>query len=351
MNKTNSREISFDIIKIIATFLVLFYHLEIIDMGYVQGEYYRASINYIITGVCAMSVPLFFMVHGALLLRKKYSIKVIMGRMIKLLTLLVIWSVIIFSSTQGILVSGYYVSFFKLIVSGSDYTTHLWFLRTMLILTLLLPILYKVYTYKYKILLQGIIIILLLCPFTYNLIILFANRFGWEYFSKYSITGVFTMYSVLYFLVGKIMYDSFKRNKVNGVLNKYVLPLLATITGWTFIIYESVTWTNLIGDLHDNVNSCFPTMGALLLAVGVFRLILNINISNKRLVNIIKTISDNILGVYLLHYPITILVEEYLDSEVPLMISLIIAILIFISIILVTMLIRKIPHVRKLMEI
>ena len=56
----------YDLLKIIAAFMVCFYHLAMLDVGVVTDEFYIPNVNKICLNLCAMSVPLFFMVNGAL---------------------------------------------------------------------------------------------------------------------------------------------------------------------------------------------------------------------------------------------------------------------------------------------
>ena len=81
----------YDLIKIVAAFMVCFYHLGLLDVGTVSEAFYVPNINKLILNLCAMSVPLFFMVNGALMLRRPYSIKEIFLRFLKIIFLYYFW--------------------------------------------------------------------------------------------------------------------------------------------------------------------------------------------------------------------------------------------------------------------
>ena len=73
MNK--KRNLNLDLVKAIAAFMICFYHLAGLNMGkIINGEYF-ININRIVTNLCVVSVPVFFMVNGALTLRRELTIK------------------------------------------------------------------------------------------------------------------------------------------------------------------------------------------------------------------------------------------------------------------------------------
>ena len=43
--------------------MVCFYHLGVLDVGIVKNTFYIPNFNKLILNLCAMSVPLFFMVN------------------------------------------------------------------------------------------------------------------------------------------------------------------------------------------------------------------------------------------------------------------------------------------------
>ena len=134
----------YDLIKIVAAFMVWFYLLGLLDGGTVSEAFYVPNINKLILNLCAMSVPLFFMVNGALMLRCTYSIKEILLRFLKIIFLYYFW--VFALNLVG-------VFFFQVeaiplteVLKGNRTTisVHMWFLRTIAILTLLVPAMKKI---------------------------------------------------------------------------------------------------------------------------------------------------------------------------------------------------------------
>lgn len=60
------RIIYLDLLKIIARFLVSFYHIGYyyLDYGFIQNTHYIPNLNRIIMNICAMSVPIFLLLVG-----------------------------------------------------------------------------------------------------------------------------------------------------------------------------------------------------------------------------------------------------------------------------------------------
>lgn len=341
----------YDLIKIVATFMVCFYHLGAVDVGCVGESFYVPNFNKIVLNLCAMSVPLFFMVNGALLLRKQYSYQKIIERFIKLVLLYIFWVVVV-----GIIGE----MFFKVenlsiieILNGqrNTMTVHLWFLRTMAILTLLTPIFYKLYESKYKKILYVVMILLFVFPFLYNSFVLIAKWFDINNVNNLPITGVFTLYSILYFLLGKIISDESARETVINVRRKIYVWMIV-ITGWSVLTIEVMLWSNLNKSVYDGVNSSFPTIGALLMSVGIFYLFSKIKVEKaEKIILVVKKISENIMGVYIFHLVAIAMVTKVIHSTGTLVGAIIMTLIVMSIAMMITVVLKKIPGIRKLLSI
>ena len=64
MQNSQNRIFGYDLIKTIAIFMIVFYHLGGIDIGTIEsGKYFLPNFNQFVLSICAASVPLFLMVH------------------------------------------------------------------------------------------------------------------------------------------------------------------------------------------------------------------------------------------------------------------------------------------------
>lgn len=116
------RDISLDIIKLISAYMVVFYHFGHIDKGEFINNQYHCTLGQYLLILCSSSIPMFFMVNGALLLNKEYSIEKIYSKAGKIALLTFVWSFIDFPS---------------------------WFMKTLIVLYLFYPVLIKIYRIEF----------------------------------------------------------------------------------------------------------------------------------------------------------------------------------------------------------
>lgn len=341
------RIIYYDLIKILAAFMVCFYHLGSLNMGYSDNSMYIPNLNKMIMSFCSMSVPLFFMVNGALLLRKKYSLKEILYKFIKIIFLYFIWSAIIDIIISALL--GEEISLnIRALLFGGKYSGHLWFLRTIAVLTLISPILKKMYDNKSKKILYSLLILLLIFPFLYNYMIVIGRYFNIQLFSNLNRTGFFTMYSIVYFILGKLLSDRLQSNKVKHKM----LPILSILIGWLLVTIEVILCTNMDKVVFDGVNASFPTIGPLFMSMGVFALISQVKLDKyKKIREIVEVIGVNIMGIYLFHNTFTVLFNRVVNIDIPIILSIILSMLIMAITLFITIVLKKIPIINKLLNI
>lgn len=267
-----------DLIKLMSAFMVTFYHFAHGRLDYNYNELssiYIPNIERCVMSCCAVSVPLFFMVNGALLLAKDRSFKEIMHKIVKIVILMAVWYVAKFPS---------------------------WFFKTLIILYLFTPLFRYLYVSKRKIL-YGILIALLIFPYLYNYMILWLNianininiNIGEHemHTSELTRTGLFTMYSIVYYVLGIIIHQSKQPQKrsVYGIL---------ILLGFAGLLMDVVLNTYIEHSMFDGVNSSFPTLGALSMSLGVYGLFKSFKYSNK-VKKFLSILSPYVLSIYLLH--------------------------------------------------
>lgn len=331
-----------------AIFMVSFYHLGKLDMGYDINRLYLPNLNRIIMNFCAMSVPLFFIINGALIFNKDITIKKTIYRSIKTLLLYYIWILILSIINNNILGIENDISIINILYGGEESIGHLWFLRTLAILNLLVPVLKKFYDMKNRILLRLIIMLLLIFPFLYNYLIVIGKYFDIPIIRNLNRTGLFTMYSILYLIIGGIL-----PKKVNNIKNIKLISIILLFVGLSFVTIEGIIMTNIEGVLFDGVNSSFPTIGALMMSVGIFCLASKINFDKyPKISHIINIIGGNVMAVYIFHLTIILWINKnFIISSIKLFQSIFINIAIILICILLGILLKKIPIIRLLLRI
>ena len=273
-----------DWLKLIAAWLVVFYHLSYyrIDYAYVPGAVYWPNLNRIAMCFASCSVPIFFLVNGTLMFRRHRPWREPLLKACKILALILIW----------------YLADFPY-----------WFFRTLIILYLLFPML-QLLKERRPLLLRLLCLAVFGMPFCYNLLLMILKGLALadlapDWTADLTVTGCFTMYSILYFCMGPHLAKSKK------------WPLAVCLVwigiGWFLVAAECVIYTNTYRAVWDGVNSAFPTVGAGMLAVGVFMLARHIpaHFGEKFL----RWVGEGVLAVYLLHMALIHLVSNFLPSE------------------------------------
>ena len=271
--------------------MIVFYHLGGIDIGEIEpGNYYYPNLNKFILSFCAASVPLFLMVHGALILPKQLDFKKSILKAAKMLLLLLFGKVIL----QHVILNKLF--------SIEEEMVHFWFLGT----------LGMVYLASYvmnqsKWLCYFLLSLLVIYPFFSNLINDLIVFFRPD--TKFIIIrhdGFFTLYALVYFYLGYYLRDKSISN---------YLVFIAIILGLLFINFEDFVMSNYFQIMFDNVNGSFPTIGALILSSGFFCLFKDFSINHFYLQKVVIIIGSNTLYIYLFHVLIILLLWKYTELD------------------------------------
>ena len=328
LQQNSGRYISLDIIKLVSAFMIVFYHLDsYINLGSFVNGSYQISSEQIILCLFSAAVPLFFMVNGALLLNKTYSTEKIYIKAAKVALLVFVWQFLDFPS---------------------------WFFKTLIVLFLLYPILNRLDKAKNKIWRNLVMIALFLFPFLYNLVMV-CLELWWPDFSFVILgkalslqtlplrSGFFTLYAILYFLLGGILF----RKKLGNIVSA-----ISLIAGWALVIFDVVASSNYTGTIQDAVNACFPTIGAMLISIGIFNLFRNFdNIKSETFKSIVSNLGQYVLPIYLFHMHIIFKVYTTLLSiKLNIVIIFALAVLNMFACCLIGWILKKIPLVKELLK-
>lgn len=291
MRNNQDRIIGYDLIKTFAIFMIVFYHLGGIDFGNVEaGVYYYPNFNKFLLSFCSSSVPLFLMVHGALILPRHLTFWESLYKAFQMLILFLFGKFVL-----QYLITEYYFSI-------EDKMVHFWFLGTLGMVYLFSYFLNRIHWLRIVCL-----SFLLVYPFLYNLlvdIILFLEPNPHVHISEHD--GFFTLYALVYYYLGFY----FKDNNIQP-LYSYILIFL----GLLLINLEVILFSNYYHIVYEGVNSEFPTIGALLLSLGIYCRFVRVKITYNKIHNIISFIGSNTLGIYMFHVLIIFLIRKYTLCE------------------------------------
>lgn len=143
-------------------------------------------------------------------------------------------------------------------------------METLIILYLLYPVFKFIYD-KYFIITKFILGTLFVFPFLYNFIIVIFKLLSiinlpiieGVALHTFPRTVFFTMYSILFFYLGAI-----------SERMKFKIPMSVCIFliffGLIECLFETTIMSNYTHTIYDNINSCFPTIGSLSMAIVFF---------------------------------------------------------------------------------
>lgn len=310
----SDRILYLDFIKFVAAFLTVFYHLSYynLDYGFKPNEIYYPNFSRIIMCFASCCVPLFFITNGALMFARQRTIKGTYAKIFKIAFLIIFWSFLNFPS---------------------------WFFKTLCILYFLFPFFQYFYAHSKKIYFS-ICGIILIFPYMYNFALMITQAIGLKEINfigttvpiaSLERTGFFTLYSIVYFLLGPVL----SKMKNSPVYIDFIL----IFSGLFLVVLECTIYTNLNNTMFDGVNAAFPTIGTLLLSVGMFLSFKKF--SFKGIAKPLHFVCNGIFAIYISHnYIISILPSSFKE---PLIVSIIVTFVICIVGATVGKLASKIP--------
>ena len=280
--KEKKRIFGYDALKVLAAFLVVLYHTGMLDVGYREGVYYYPNLTQIFRLFCACGVPLFFMVNGALTVRKGYDLKKTAVKAARSIFVGFFWGLV-----MQVIVAIRHNDWSAYAPINSYY----WFMYTLAIL------------YVVSFLFGKLPVWCRWCAVAFLLIFPFGTNLAWDIIilrdpsaimPKWGHVGFFTLYSVVYLYLGDYLRNDDKH------INKWLLILPAAI-GLALLALEATAVTNYSHVPFDSGNYCFPTFGALLLSVALFVWVKDLRLKEGALKRYISFLADNSLGIYIFH--------------------------------------------------
>lgn len=294
MKSIYERVLGYDIIKALAIFLIVLYHLNSVDFGQVPNDgWYFPNVTKFIYAICSSGVPLFFMVSGALQSTKIMMLSKCIKKSMRLLIVAVGWSLLFTCVLYPVLRGSDYPSI-------GQFQNYYWFLYTLAILYWITFLLGKSKTIRVI-----VVSLLILFPFFSNFIWLIIIAVDPNVsLPSWGHTGVFTLYSVVYYYLGSYLasHDITRKTSIS-----------VTIIGVFLVNFEVIVRSTYEGYVYDGVNASFPTIGALFISAGLFSILKTIKKENCPYVcNLLSFVGKNTIGVYIFHLFFVWLVSSYL---------------------------------------
>ena len=353
MNKNNSfanRDIRFDLLRILASFMVVFLHVSASEWYTTPPQSFNWFIMNLYDSFVRSAVPLFFMLSGAFMFKKEVNIKYLyIKKIIPLVVIYIVWSFLYAVDYYGIFaLKEVEIKPFLITCINSYY--HMWFIPVLIGIYVLQPILYALVNFekgkfiKYYLVIFFIIGILkpTFAEFFQNsdLGLLILNKIPYELVSH---TG--------YVILGHYIANIIKiKLKSATSISIFLVTVIISTTVCQIVAIKSGKPSDL---LYDNF-----MLPVFIEAILIFSLFKNSNfsfISSDKLKFIISKLSSLTLGVYLMHPFIINQLSQKLNFNVlsfsPIASIPIVSIVTMLVCLTISYVIIKIPIINKILKL
>lgn len=324
MKKT--REYAFDILRVISMIMVIIIHIANVycrSFGMISTKSYLISL--IFNTICRVSVPIFFMISGSLLLDRSFNKEKYLKRVLKYVILIVVWD-IIYLVWEYFYLGITYDKLYMLVID--PYRAHLWFLYTILVLYAIQPLLKLIMDKS-----NNVVKIILLTVWIILSLASMINPYVAKFFTIFSYIG--------YFIIGKYLYDFIKKYD----LRKYNISLvLIMIICFSISIWMNYSLSIKLNQFY-NLFFAYRTPFIMISSFALYVLIIS-NYRKDSLNKFITGLSDLSLGVYLIHgIFLDVTVKIFIYSSINSLIGIpIFTVIIFVLSIISTFIIKKIKY-------
>lgn len=343
-----------DLLETIAIFLVILCHTPLYELNLISPSGY---IVYLLNTIKTVGVPLFFFINGYLLFSKKFDLRRHLCKIIHLVIITIFWGAL-----AAIVLNNFQITSISSLVAAKSHLSYLWFMGALIIIYLFFPILKVTYDHKP----QYILYFIIMCA-----IFTFGNTLLNQLYTLYSSallhqsaihydTNFFNMfnpfqgihgYTLVYFCLGGLAY--YYREKVLAISQKRrnLIASIGITIGIVGLFLTGVMYTKTAGYYWDIVFNGYDSIFALCLALSVYLLALNwSNTRHKTLNYLLSVASNNTLGIYFLHQIIIFLTISSI-KEIPLFCNffgaIVYGVIVFIFSLAISVILRKLPLVRK----
>lgn len=346
-----------DVLKVIAIYSVILIHNFYANRNFLLEKNVQTILAFVIR-LFIEGVPLFVAVNGYLIINKNFDIKKHFYKCLKIFLLIIIWSLILIILTA--LINNETISF-KFIISNilltnisSKYSGILWYMQDLLTLYLLFPILKTLHDEKKEIY-NYLFILVMITTIGFNFINistkLFCSFLGMKELpsmvSKFLSAYVpfNKIYFILYFMLGGYLFE-YKKKIQEKFTNKILfITIIGNLLISIFIPYLISINTNKLVSGNFNYSTVFLFSHIIIL----FIISEKYKIENQILKKINSSIASNSLGIYFVHIIVTRILAKYIKFK-SIGLSLLYSVMILFISWIITILLRKIPYIKKLVE-
>ena len=284
-NVTFHTQFGLSILRIVCTLCVIIIHVSapmIMKFGKISDFDWHVANFY--DSISRFSVPVFFMISGALLLGREFEIKdFLKNRLGKIIPPFLFWS-LFYSFSSRYFFNSEVLNVPKIVKDvfyGSEY--HLWFVFALIGVYLIAPIFQKWIHFSKQNDIKYFLIIWVITLFlTIPGVAIYFPKINFSYFSGY----------LGYFILGYYL--------KNYVKNRILISYSLIFIGLVITIFGSYYMTKKNGVFYDYFYE-YLCINALMVSIGIFMLFNKIENINDKIKPLISKLNDCSFGIYLIH--------------------------------------------------
>lgn len=344
----------------VAIFFVIFYHCTTYSFDFVSDGTFTNYLIYFSRTILATCVPIFFFANGFLLLSKPFDFKKHVTKCVSLFITIFIWAFVLMP--LFLLIDGQPITLNAIIVPilnlSVDYNMNLfWFLGALLCIYILFPLLKICFDTNKKLFIFFTVVcgMLTLGFDLLNEIMLVASKFTHTLENGLEVP-IITMfnpfrgsygYSYVYFCAGGLIYGLRDKMLTIPSYKRNLISIFGIIICCAGLFIMGVSHSKLIkNETWDIVWNGYDTIFTFLNVLFIYTLCLNY----KKNFRLIKTISCNTMGIYLLHNLFINLIRPYItDSMKNIFFNIVYSTVVLLLSILLSVILKKIPVIKKLL--
>ena len=324
------RDYRLDVLRSVSMIMVILIHVANCycrSFGDINNLSYIFSV--FINILSRISVPIFFMISGTLLVRKNFDKNKYLKRLFKILIPIIIWD-IIYLIWEYFYLGVTYKNLFHLLVE--PYRKHLWFLYTLIVLYAAQPLLSALMDYFDRnrvVRYLSLIVWVVLC----NLCFIYTDLT--DSLSLFCYGG--------YFIIGRYLYEKFGSGdkKINNIL--LIVPFIVVLIVDVYLSYKLSFREHMFYNVYYSYRGIFVMTLSFIAFIFVLQ-----NMKSKKSNDFISLLCTYSFGIYLIHGIFLDITINTVGCDIISIIGIPLhSLFIFCSSLLTLMLINKIPKVGK----
>lgn len=366
----SNRVFGFDAAKCISIYLVVLIHF-----AYYVPFIGNTPINNFFVILFNISVPLFFMVNGALLFTKPFCLKTHIKKTVRMICIVLAWkllSILIMGAIEQTnpFAAGK-VAFFNYLLFGNlegFMLGHFWFMNALIMLYLIFPLLKICFdSSDGKSCLAYLVVLVFVLTGVTNLfdtvssvLSYYAGTPAFSMSSSLSQINPFGLYgyAIVYFVGGALIYNQYSRASRDSTASKRIpagSKLLAVfLVGW-FVLFLVQRFQWMSRDVIFNVESGYWNIATVAMTFSAFIFLLHTKQpASERVRLLIETVGSNTLGIYLTHMFILMACSDWaasLNCKLPLPVNLLLVVIVCAICLVISLLCKKIPAAKTLFKL